>query len=89
MNIDVLSIRKILSYLLRLPIVEPTGHVVHFRERGLQSGLIGLVQHVEDMLTQVATIRSELELTIEQGVWSLNQLGTLADDGKASSEDLA
>ena len=73
--IDVLSIRKILSYLLRLPVVQPTGHVVHFRERGLQSGLIGLIQHVEGMLTQVATIRPELELYIEQGVWSLRHLG--------------
>ena len=84
--IDVLSIRKVLSYLLRLPIVEPTGHVVHFRERGLQSGLIGLIQHVEDMLTQVAAMRAELELYIEQGVWSLTQLGTLADDSREGGD---
>ena len=79
-QIDILSIRKVISYLLQLPVVEPTGRVVHFRERGLQSGLFGLIQHVEDLLTQVATIRAELELYVEQGVWSLKQLGTLADD---------
>ena len=79
-TISVADIRKLVTFLLKLPVIEPTGHLVHFRERGLQSGLIGLIQHIEDLLTQCASTRAELELYVETNCWSLLHLGTLADD---------
>ena len=76
----------ILKRLHRAPVVEPSGDVVTFRARGLQSGLIGFVQSCEELMVQFASIRGELELCANTGRWSMKQLGSFADDATQSGD---
>ena len=66
--------------------MEPDGTVVTLRARGLQSGLIGMVQACEDLMVQFACSRAELEMALGCGHWSLKQLGSLADDATQSGD---
>lgn len=74
------SLSNLCHSLCRTPVVEPDGALVNFRNRGLQSGLYGFIQHMEDAATQLRIIRGELELYCERGEWCLETIGTLADD---------
>ena len=84
---SVLSLDKLktaMMQLLTLPVLEPEGALVRMRSSGLRYCLYGLVQEVEDRVTQASWFRAELELYIERGEFSLKKLGSLADD---STED--
>lgn len=78
--ISVKDIPRVVCRLPRVPHAEPTGCVSFFRERGLSSGVYGLVQDFEDVLWQRAAIRSSIQRYQHTGHYGLKVLGTLADD---------
>ena len=51
-DIVVRDIAPIVRNTVKILVIEPDGRVVYFASRGLQSGAIGLVQDLEDTISQ-------------------------------------